>query len=168
MNLWWRCEAWATIRKEHGVAIRSFSPQWPPCLAMCAIMPLGLKVDNVGKEQVVTGEAPTECQPKEASCLGGPQTRNAEEDNDLFATGPYGEALIDGRIVVFTDGACKNNQNKLLRRAGVDGFWANGHPFNFGAPLRAGEHTNNRAELMAVVHVLRLEVRPEEIRTDSK
>ena len=82
--------------------------------------------------------------------------------------GPYGETIVDGRVVVFTDGACRCNQHKAVRRAGVGGFWADNHPFNFGAPLESGDQTNNRAEMVAVIRVLQLEERPLDIRTDSK
>ena len=39
---------------------------------------------------------------------------------------------------------------------------------NFSAPLGAGEQTNNRAELQAVIRVLESEQRAVDIRTDSK
>ena len=61
------------------------------------------------------------------------------------------ELMVDGYIVVFTDGACKDNQYRALRRAGIGGYWADNHPFNFGVPLETGEQTNNRAEMAAVM-----------------
>ena len=29
--------------------------------------------------------------------------------------GPYGEAMLRGRVVVYTDGACRNNQSRAMR-----------------------------------------------------
>jgi ribonuclease HI len=78
------------------------------------------------------------------------------------------EVIAEGKVVVFTDGACRDNQVRTLRQAGIGGFWGEGHPLNFGLPLREGEQTNNRAELAAIIRVLELERRPVNIRTDSK
>ena len=78
------------------------------------------------------------------------------------------ELFCAGRVVVFTDGACTNNQDSRLRRAGYGAFWARDHPLNFGQALAGPVQTNQRAELQAVLKVLDLEKRPLEIRTDSR
>ena len=103
-------------------------------------------IDNTANADLTPGEQPI---------IGGVQ-------------GPRGEVIVGGRIVVFTDGACRNNQHKALRRAGVGGFWAHDHPLNFGECLLDGEQTNNRAELFALIKVLRVDSRPLEVRSDSK
>ena len=54
-----------------------------------------------------------------------------------------------------------------MRSAGVGAFWSKGHPFNVSMPLQGDVQTNNRAELMAVVMVAEVELRPVEVRTDS-
>ena len=46
-------------------------------------------------------------------------------------------------------------------------FWAAGHPFNMSEPSDGMEQTNNRAELMAVIRALQLELRDLEVRSDS-
>ena len=74
---------------------------------------------------------------------------------------------FEGRVVVFTDGACHRNQDAVRRFAGVGAFWAVGHPFNVSGPLEGGDQTNNRAELLAAIRVLQLEMRPLDIRSDS-
>ena len=79
----------------------------------------------------------------------------------------YAEAWVDSRVVVYTDGAARNNQCRALRSAGVGAFWSKGHPFNVSVPLQGGVQPNNRAELMAVVMVAEVELRPVEVRTDS-
>ena len=79
-----------------------------------------------------------------------------------------GELCEDGRVVVFTDGACTDNQDVRLRRAGVGCFWGRGHERNIAQPLPGELQTNQRAELQAIVEVLRVEPRQVEIRTDSQ
>ena len=72
-------------------------------------------------------------------------------------------------LIVFTDGAARNNQDPLLRRAGCGAYWGPGHRKNVAEPLPGrglfGE-TNNVGELTAVIQVLEAEDRPLQIRTD--
>lgn len=82
--------------------------------------------------------------------------------------GKYGETIVNGRIVVYTDGAAQNNQNKYDRKAGCGAFWALDHPFNVSEIVQGPEQTNNRAELLAVLRALQLDIRPLDIRSDSK
>ena len=64
------------------------------------------------------------------------------------------------RVVVFTDGASRDNQHRAIRRAGVGAFWAKGHSYNITEPLRGPCQTNNRAELTAIIRVLDTDSRP--------
>ena len=75
-------------------------------------------------------------------------------------SGRYGELWSNNMVVVYTDGASRNNRTKCLRYAGYGAFWASSHPFNIARPLPGAEQTNNRAELYALVEALGLEVRP--------
>ncbi|CAE8633519.1 unnamed protein product [Polarella glacialis] len=84
------------------------------------------------------------------------------------STGRAEEFFHDGKIVVFTDGACSNNQDDRFRRAGYGAYWADGHALNFSLALEGWAQTNNRAELMAVIQTIEQEGRPLEIRTDSR
>ena len=52
------------------------------------------------------------------------------------------EWLVDGRVVVFTDGACRHNQDKRLRRAGYSCFWGLGQARNVARPLVGALQTN--------------------------
>ncbi len=70
--------------------------------------------------------------------------------------------------MVFTDGACRNNQDVRFRRAGYGAYWADGHHFNVSAALEGWCQTNKRLELRAVIAALETDARPLEIRTDSK
>eukprot|EP00973_Karenia_brevis_P060146 8370144-Karenia_brevis.AAC.1 len=70
------------------------------------------------------------------------------------------EKIIDGRVLIYTDGACRWNQFKRLRKAGVGAFWAEGHAKNISIPLPGPWQSNQRAELFALVCVLQSELRP--------
>eukprot|EP00973_Karenia_brevis_P070409 9787509-Karenia_brevis.AAC.1 len=73
-----------------------------------------------------------------------------------------------GRVVVYTDGACRDNQYQKLRRAGVGVFWARNHSMNISRPLPGAWQSNQRAELLAIFLAVRAEARPLEVRTDSQ
>lgn len=56
---------------------------------------------------------------------------------------------------VYVDGACSKNGRRTGAKAGYGGYYGNGDRRNFSLPLSPGEaHTNNRAELHAVLHAL--------------
>eukprot|EP00756_Hemistasia_phaeocysticola_P018134 Hpha_TRINITY_DN15575_c2_g4::TRINITY_DN15575_c2_g4_i1::g.105645::m.105645 len=76
-----------------------------------------------------------------------------------------GETVEDGRVVVWTDGSGIEHEGR--NRAGAGLFYAPGHPKNAGVGV-GGRRTAQRAELVAFVHVLRTELRPFEVRTDSR
>ena len=154
-HLWWRCPAWRKIRERHGeehaVDVRSF----PACFLRCGIVPQGMPTPLA--------------QLKEAK----PSNHSTALVVDLTIeadgrTCPHGELWRDGRVVVYTDGAARHNQQRLLRYAGYGAFWGHGHPFNISKPLQGEEQTNNRAELLAAIEVLEMEIRPVEVRTDSR
>eukprot|EP00973_Karenia_brevis_P031772 4384528-Karenia_brevis.AAC.1 len=77
------------------------------------------------------------------------------------------ELIVEGRVVIYTDGACRRNQCARLRRAGVGAFWAVRHSMNVSVPLEGPVQTNQRAELQALVLVLDREARSMEVRSDS-
>ena len=74
----------------------------------------------------------------------------------------------DGKKVVWTDGASRNNQDARVRRAGCGVFYASDHVRNFSCILPGLVQSNQRAELLAVVLALRRDPRSMEIRTDSQ
>ncbi|GMG18978.1 unnamed protein product [Ambrosiozyma monospora] len=51
---------------------------------------------------------------------------------------------------VYTDGACKNNQNRFARRGGYGVFFGVNDKRNISAPLTGDNHTNQLAELTAI------------------
>ncbi|RNF21901.1 ribonuclease H1 [Trypanosoma conorhini] len=65
-------------------------------------------------------------------------------------------------VEVYVDGACRANGKGRLACGGYGGFYGENDPRNFSLPLPAAEpQTNNRAELHAVIHVLRTAVEAE-------
>eukprot|EP00973_Karenia_brevis_P059471 8280832-Karenia_brevis.AAC.1 len=59
------------------------------------------------------------------------------------------ELVVNGFVVVFTDGACSSNQDPRLRRAGFGAFWSVNHPCNVSAAVDGDIQTNQNAELHA-------------------
>lgn len=59
------------------------------------------------------------------------------------------------RNVVYTDGACQDN-GKRKAKGGMGVFFGKGHVSNFSGPLSEQKDTNQKAELMAIYHALRL------------
>ena len=164
-HMWWRCPAWAGIRSMYPRALRQNLYEMPACLANCGLAPAAWE----DRKQVHTAEA--EATPDTAGLSNDAGTGRRFDDVvvDLTCqdTGPYGETMSDGMVVVYTDGAAKGNQFRSARSAGIGGFWCRGHPFNFSEALAGDVQTNNRAELTAVLRVFQLELRPVEVRTDS-
>jgi len=97
-----------------------------------------------------------------------PEGGAVSTDGCILPGGIDAELIADGRVVVWTDGACRNNQDSRLRRAGAGIFYAKGSPRNWAFALDGREQTNQRAELLAVVQVLRADARRLEVRTDSQ
>eukprot|EP00663_Eupelagonemidae_sp_cell21sb_P003985 gene3985-4953_t len=118
--------------------------------------------------QRLEGEEQEEGVGENAGGRAGPALEEAEVQQQRDA---QVETVVAGHVVVWTDGASSNNQYPELRRAGCGAFWGIGHSYNVSEALHGahqGEEGNNRAELQAVLCVLRREKhRAVEIRTDS-
>lgn len=98
--------------------------------------------------------------------LGGPvQVSDAEQP--VQPAQPV-ESQCDGHVVVWTDGACRNNQDSRLRRAGAGIYYGPQHHRNVAYAVPGVSQTNQRAELLAVVLLLETEHRALEVRTDSQ
>jgi len=79
-----------------------------------------------------------------------------------------GECYHEGFLVAYTDGAASHNQSRTARRAGAGVFFSHGNPKNLSLALPGPTQTNQRAELYAVLRVLRARLHCVEVRTDSK
>ena len=70
-----------------------------------------------------------------------------KEDSSAHEAGPN-RAKVH---VVYTDGACTNNQDAATRRAGWGAYFGADDPRNLSEPLLGLPQTNNRAEMTAVL-----------------
>ena len=70
--------------------------------------------------------------------------------------------------VVWTDGACTNNQDRRFRRAGSGIYYDVANTYNLGFALPGVVQTNQRAELFAVLVTCLRDPRPLDIRSDSE
>ena len=66
-------------------------------------------------------------------------THGRHDPDSRRMSNKYGELHVEGRVVVFTDGAAKDNQFARCRRAGVGAFWGHDHPFNISEALKGSE-----------------------------
>ncbi len=57
-------------------------------------------------------------------------------------------------IIVYTDGACSNNQNKKIRKGGYGVFFADNDSRNCSIKLTGDKITNQVAELSAVLYAI--------------
>jgi ribonuclease HI len=57
-------------------------------------------------------------------------------------------------MIIYTDGACKNNQNKLIRTAGCGVYFGNQDMNNISVKLEGPKQTNQVAELTACILVI--------------
>ena len=76
------------------------------------------------------------------------------------------ETWRDGRVVVWTDGAGRRNQDRRLRRSGVGVYYGEDHAKNVAVALSGRDQTNQRAELMAIILAVERETRPLWVRSD--
>ncbi|KAG8347472.1 putative Caulimovirus viroplasmin RNase H [Trypanosoma vivax] len=85
-----------------------------------------------------------------------------DEENQEKLSREWFEARLHEAVVVYIDGACSNNGSQTESNpplAGYGGFYGDDDPRNFKFPVPANEpQTNQRAELSALVHVLRTAV----------
>ena len=124
----------------------AFREDWPACFRCCGILSDGVIIN--------------------ANAVDWHDPSPDLDAPDLSVDAPL-ETLEEGKVVIYTDGACICNQRPSLRRAGVGIWWGNGHAKNYSAPLPGQVQTNQRAELAAVIFALRNEERPLRIKSDS-
>lgn len=73
------------------------------------------------------------------------------KDNDPLA---FLKKLPEDCVVVYCDGACRNNQDPKTRKAGVGVWFGEDDDRNVSEPLRGDNQTNNRAELTSALRAL--------------
>eukprot|EP00662_Eupelagonemidae_sp_cell21_P057525 gene57525-biopygen70186 len=134
--------------------------------------------------KVLAGDAFTDCEPDPPRPPRGPAIENKAEfsppsDADIVERKGYYAFLLAeyndqfpsaecsddaGRVIVWTDGSRQTIQDQAQAGAGV--FYGYGNPANRKLAV-SGTQTNQRAEAVAFLHVLRTETRPFCVMTDS-
>ena len=146
-HCFWECSVWDTLRLDPELPTREELSQLPTCTTDCGIF-LSTPDEFALQHDI---------QP----CAHVPHTCFSFARADL-------ETHVGGAVVAWTDGACPKNQFRQLRRAGCGVFFGTSHPGNLSFKLPGPEQTNQRAELAACIACIESNVRPLEIRTDSK
>lgn len=87
-----------------------------------------------------------------------------------FAHQSFCNLKNEDSIICYTDGSCVNNGK--LTVAGIGIFWSEGHVDNVSKGLKLDEHTNNRTEMLAIIHAIEIAIKRGYhrvvIRTDSE
>lgn len=164
LHMWWSCPAWDSIRAQHLVALQAQGTHWPNCLRYCGIMV---------NEVAALGETLVHCAVLDEVREARAQSIDHDARLDFCRRGevPWlgqSSRVKNGRLVVYTDGACIFNQDARLRRAGVGIYCCEGDARNLSCTLPGATQTNQRAELYAVLHVLANFAEDVNIHTDSK
>ena len=146
VHVWWHCPAWQHLRFDPDLPVDSTRRAWPQCSQSLGVFVEDEQLHAFQQQDIAGGEVPE----------ADPQPWQGHETQE------------DGHIVVWTDGACRNNQDSRLRRAGAGVYYGRSHPNNIAFALPGECQTNQRAELFAVILALSREDRALEVRTDSK
>jgi ribonuclease HI len=146
-HCFWQCPAWDHLRLDPDLPSFHERIALPPCTLQCGIFMR--TQDELNYESVL-------------------QPIEHERSEEVPLPHAVNETFVDGAVIIWTDGACPQNQCRALRRAGCGIFYGQEHPRNKSFALRGPEQTNNRAELLACIVALEGESRPAQIRTDSQ
>ena len=117
-HMWWLCPAWNHIREKHMTVLFQWREEWPPCYQLCGVMP----EHHPSFEHLLLVSLSRESDEEEE---GGMDLHQALDQAWVE------EFIVDGMVVVYSDGACTCNQDSRFRRAGCGGFRARGHCLNF-------------------------------------
>ena len=134
----------------------------PSCFSKCGLVFTDLPIDGTLLAEAVESE--------DSAVDGGDCEGDHEDQLAMPVTGGWdasNELIENGTVVVYTDGACRHNQDPRFRRAGVGAFWSKGNLLNCCIALDGWSQTNQRAELEALRQVLRREDRPLTVKSDS-
>jgi hypothetical protein len=140
-HIMWYCPCWAPQRRPLEILISA--PQWdalPPHTRHCglfeedpALLDLQAELANDPMPQPVPRPSP--------------DTGNDEWHSYLDPDGSRW-------VYAATDGACTNQAHPLLARAGFGVFYYTGHRLNHSAKIHGLSQTAQRAETLALVHLV--------------
>ena len=156
-HLFWKCPRYDSARKPYLACIERMIKHLgrksetrhkritqlleTPCFQQCGICPAD--VDLLKKSANIT--------------ISDPHVGVAAADMQ-FHGGVGEQTIVAGDIIyskIYSDGSCREGNIRSVARAGWGVFVAPDSPHNFHAPLDGPVQTSYRAELNAVLHILR-------------
>ena len=147
-HMFWKCPKWHHIRQRH----HDFSHDWierqPACSRLCGIVVEDMNMLDLKRE--------LECEQSQLH-----EILNMQPPVNR-------ESPMTSTTIAWTDGACRNNQDSRLRRAGSGVFFGDNDSRNVSMILPGREQSNNRAELLAAIMAMHACTDALEIRTDSQ
>ena len=115
----------------------------PPILRSHGIMPISYEIRDIQNDLI-----PMETGPSPVIAITG----RADVDYIIFTF--LCAHTEEGSLIVWTDGACTDQQHPTLRRAGYGVWFADNHPWNISAKLRTFTQTSPRAEARAILNAI--------------
>ena len=173
-HIFWECKCYAQTRAKTINALRAFAAHadqltgdryddvagWPIPLRTHGILPDDGDLREAALDIAVSDAPVRSCR---MPLLGSHLWDSL--DGPLLA---MLSVFCKGRLVVFTDGACSDQSDPSLRRAGYGVFYGDGHPWSASIPLAGYSQTSDRAELRAALYALENAREPTEIRSDNE
>ncbi len=158
------CEAWDSERKPFKDAIEEEPEKqkkgrklkalvdWPSITRNLGIFPTDPELDKRDWELTEEEDGTAERR----------RTEEAETEEDR-----PDELVVEGRLVVYTDGGCRHPEHRRIRRAAYGVYYGRNHPWNKASRLKGRTQTVPRAELRALLAALEWAEEPTEVVLDN-
>ena len=164
-HIFWECGQWEHIRKPYLHQLHLYKSKVStqgdrkqtldtleclPCFRQCGICPGDDRLLRTTYSIPDTDDTKFQFQPDQSSLVGTMHTS------------------IDGTsyLRAYTDGSCTDGTHREKARAGWGVYFAPAHPGNCTSRLQGPVQTSYRAEVVAVLHVVRATKEHTSIRTD--
>ena len=165
LHIFWHCARWSDYRKkiigaieEHIAKVKKTSSKRytamrklinTPCFQNCGICPGD--IEQIAKSYNIDSEDPK---------LGSLSQQDRFRADEKEAT--YNWTTVDGipYTKVYTDGSALNGGSRELARAGWGAYFGDKSAFNFSAKLYGPVQSSYRADLRALLHVVRTATSP--------
>ena len=119
-HCFWECPRWNHIREQHALPSVDVSASWPVCTRACGLFLEDARVLDLG----------TELQREESEARLVVEYFGCHDSMSMVQL-----CEDQGKQVIWTDGACQNNQDHRFRRAGCGIFYGPAHHMTFSVIL---------------------------------